>query len=116
MEILGDSRLPTRAEADELINKCKWEYNDRKKGYKVTGPNGNSIFLPLGGEKNDKNEIVSKDVLGYFWTFDRFNKTQHMSWLLLETFLVKLLQQMIIVKLMSEESRPKINKLSIVLT
>ena len=74
MEILGNSRLPTRAEADELINKCKWEYNDRKKGYKVTGPNGNSIFLPLGGEKNDKNEIVSKDVLGYFWTFDRFNK------------------------------------------
>lgn len=74
MEILGDSRLPTRAEADELINKCKWEYNDRKKGYKVTGPNGNSIFLPFGGQETGINEIVNKNMLGYFWTANEFNE------------------------------------------
>ena len=44
-------RIPTFFELEELINNCKWEcqiYNRYKnKGYKVIGPNGNSIFLPV---------------------------------------------------------------------
>ncbi len=47
----GSWRMPTKAEQDELRTKCKWEWAERngKKGYKVTGPNGNFIFLPAAG-------------------------------------------------------------------
>lgn len=50
--ILGDEwRMPTKAEAEELINECSWELITCGTivGYKVTGPNGNSIFLPCSG-------------------------------------------------------------------
>lgn len=55
----GAWRLPTDTEILELRNECKWEWTQREgiNGFLVTGPNGNSIFLPAGGfisgEKND---------------------------------------------------------------
>ena len=47
----GPWRMPTDAEYDELCKKCKWTWTSRDghKGYVVTGPNGNSIFLPAAG-------------------------------------------------------------------
>ena len=44
-------RMPTIAEFEELCTKCKWTWTSQggHKGYKVTGPNGNSIFLPAAG-------------------------------------------------------------------
>lgn len=47
----GAWRMPTKAEMEELKNKCIWEWTKQNgvKGYKVTGPNGNSIFLPAVG-------------------------------------------------------------------
>ena len=41
-------RMPTKAELKELINKCVWERKTINGviGRLVTGPNGNSIFLP----------------------------------------------------------------------
>ncbi len=47
----GTWRLPTEKEIDELINKCtcKWANQDGHNGYLMTGPNGNSIFLPAAG-------------------------------------------------------------------
>ena len=47
----GTWRMPTYDELNELNTQCTWEWintNDFK-GYKVTGPNGNSIFLPGAG-------------------------------------------------------------------
>lgn len=40
----ADWRTPTKAEAEELCELCKWESTDT--GYRVTGPNGNSIIVP----------------------------------------------------------------------
>ena len=51
---LGDGwRMPTKAEADELLQNCTWELIvcNNIIGYKVIGPNGNSIFIPLNGHK-----------------------------------------------------------------
>ena len=50
----GSWRMPTKTEIDELTSKCKWTWSQYKgvKGYKVTGPNGNSIFLPAAGYRN----------------------------------------------------------------
>lgn len=45
-------RLPTEAEIKELIEKCTW--TAEQYGYTVTGPNGNSIFLPACGMQGYK--------------------------------------------------------------
>ena len=47
----GSWRMPTKAEQDELRNNCTWTWITQSgvNGYKVTGPNGNSIFLPAAG-------------------------------------------------------------------
>lgn len=59
-------RLPTDEECQELLNKCKWETKiiDGIEGRLVTGPNGNSIFLPF----NQKNFTSGKYVSGHYWT------------------------------------------------
>ena len=48
----GSWRMPTKAEQDELREKCTWTWTTQNgvKGYKVTSKrNGNSIFLPAAG-------------------------------------------------------------------
>ena len=40
-------KMPSTEQVKELIEKCTWEFTNS--GYKVTGPNGNSIFLPAAG-------------------------------------------------------------------
>lgn len=46
-----DWRLPSQKEFLELCEKCTWEWTRQGNvnGYKVVGPNGNHIFLPVGG-------------------------------------------------------------------
>lgn len=43
----GTWRLPTKAECQELIDKCAWEWDGA--GYKITAENGSEIFLPASG-------------------------------------------------------------------
>ena len=45
--------MPTYAELNELRNNCTWTWTTQEgvNGYKVTGPNGNSIFLPAAGDR-----------------------------------------------------------------
>ena len=47
----GSWRLPTKSELEELKNNCTWTWTSQggHNGYKVTGKNGNSIFLPAAG-------------------------------------------------------------------
>lgn len=47
----GSWRMPTWNEWQELIDECSWVWTTYKavNGYIVTGPNGNSIFLPANG-------------------------------------------------------------------
>lgn len=44
-------RMPTSAELNELRQKCTWQWTTHNniEGCVVTGPNGNSIFLPAAG-------------------------------------------------------------------
>ena len=66
----GDSwRMPTLAEQKELNSKCTWTWTTRNgvKGYKVIGPNGNSIFLPAAGFCSD-NSVYRSDSYGYYWS------------------------------------------------
>lgn len=65
----GGWRVPTNDEFRELINKCTWSWEQQNdvSGYKVTGPNGNSIFLPAGGY-NPSNHIMQKNEVGKYWS------------------------------------------------
>ena len=58
----GAWRTPSAAELGELLQKCSWEQTacEGVEGYKVTGPNGNSIFLPLGGSIRDYDGTLDR--------------------------------------------------------
>ena len=45
-------RMPTRTELEELCRLCDWQVANG--GYKIIGPSGNSIFLPVGREAGYK--------------------------------------------------------------
>ena len=42
-------RMPTYDEMNELRTKCEWEWTrfNNENGFKATGPNGNTIFIPV---------------------------------------------------------------------
>lgn len=62
-------RMPTREEMQELLDKCNWVWTEVNSvnGYNITGPNGNSIFLPANGLA-DGTEINNKGSYGSYWT------------------------------------------------
>ncbi|MBR4730163.1 MAG: formylglycine-generating enzyme family protein [Prevotella sp.] len=65
----NDCRMPTKAEYEELISKCEWKFVTyrRTRGWKVTGPSGNSIFLPVVGYMlDDWNDNIS--INGFYWS------------------------------------------------
>ena len=65
----GDWRMPTYEEMSELVTSCdwKWTVTDLTGGYTVTGPNGNSIFLPAAGTFNNKDLWLARSK-GAYWT------------------------------------------------
>lgn len=65
----GTWRLPTKAELEELNNKCTWKWTTQNgvKGYKVTGPNGNSIFLPAAGYRYGSS-LKEAGEGGFYWS------------------------------------------------
>ena len=56
-------RTPTKEEFVELSNKCKWKWTslNGKNGYKVTGPNGNSIFISASGFRSKSSHDYIED-------------------------------------------------------
>ena len=66
----GSWRMPTKAEQDELREKCRWAWTTQNgvKGYKVTSKiNGKSIFLPAAGYRKDSS-LYRAGSGGYYWS------------------------------------------------
>lgn len=66
----GDNwRMPTLDEMEELINECEWEWTSVNgvNGRLVTGPNGNSIFLPAAGYRYNTS-LNNAGSGGYYWS------------------------------------------------
>ena len=66
-------RMPTKDEWHELFTQCIWEkekLND-KWVYKVTGPNGNYIYIPLPGYI--EGTFHSPEADGYYWTSELYS-------------------------------------------
>ena len=68
----GEWQMPTAEQIYELIcsSNKEWTTYHGINGYKITGPNGESIFLPAGGYMSKKeNNHVGK--AGYIWSSER---------------------------------------------
>lgn len=63
----GKVTMPTIAEFEELFTLCtkEWTEVEGVAGYKFTGPNGNSIFLPAAGSRTE-GTIEGVGVEGYY--------------------------------------------------
>lgn len=66
----GSWRMPTAAEIDELTDKCTWAWTTLNgvDGYRVTGPNGNSIFLPATGARYGTGFGAIQGSEGQYWS------------------------------------------------
>lgn len=60
-------RLPSEIQFAELICNCNWEWQDEHSGYLITGPNGNTMFLPAAGCVIGDGIKYEKQ-FGYYWT------------------------------------------------
>ena len=65
----GTWRMPTHEEQDELIWECTWTWITQNgvNGRLVTGPNGNSIFLPAAGYR-DESSLNSAGSYVRYWS------------------------------------------------
>lgn len=75
----GRYRLPTRAEMQELIDRCTItnEIKNGVDGFRITGPNGNSIFMPASGYKYYNDYLFASDKshnnrCGFYWTSEPY--------------------------------------------
>ncbi len=72
----GDWRMPTIDEWLELKNECTWTWSnqDGQNGCMVTGPNGNSIFLPAAGSigYSDSQSLNGFGEYGYYWSSSNY--------------------------------------------
>ena len=65
----GRWRMPRRAEIEELLEECYWTWTsiNGHDGCRVTGPNGNSIFLPAAGYRLWwSSDLVGS--YGFYWS------------------------------------------------
>lgn len=62
-------RMPSKAQIEELRVKCKWTWTmmGGHNGYKVVGPRGVSIFLPVAYGW-DESGFLDYDSYGWYWS------------------------------------------------
>jgi hypothetical protein len=65
------NKLPTKQQLEELINECTWTWTGS--GYKVIGPNGNSIYLPAAGYRGCDGDVYYVGMSGRYWSSTPFD-------------------------------------------
>ncbi len=62
-------RMPTDAQWTEIRTECTWSWTKQNdvNGYLVTGPNGNSIFIPAAGYRSN-DSLGNAGIVGYYWS------------------------------------------------
>ena len=63
-------RMPTQEQMKELVNNCwpkRWATQNGVKGYLLTGPNGNTLFLPAAGYRWG-NSLKYAGSEGHYWS------------------------------------------------
>lgn len=88
--ILGEGwRTPSKQDFEELVDKCTWEKEFEDyifTGYRVTGPNGNSIFLPRTDYISPENRHLNIKTYygGSYWSSESCEEdaTMNNAWYL----------------------------------
>ena len=78
----GSWRMPTDAELTELREQCTWTWTTQNgvNGYKVTSKsNGNSIFLPAAGFRDDSS-LNYAGSSGYYWSSSLYTDYPDHAW------------------------------------
>ena len=77
----GGWKMPTKSQWEELINRCTWTWTTQggHRGYKVTGPNGNSIFLPAAGNRYGTSSDYVGSV-GLYWSATLLERNTYYAW------------------------------------
>lgn len=73
-------RMPSLVQCVELCESCTWQWTARNgvDGYLITGPNGNTMFLPAAG---DRYNSTHGDVgFGMYWSRDLYNDINNTSY------------------------------------
>ncbi len=62
-------RMPTLDQQQELMERCSWQWVERNGVYGrlVTGPNGNTMFLPAADYRGD-NSLNNVQSIGAYWS------------------------------------------------
>ena len=60
------NKLPTKVQFEELLKSCTWSWTGN--GYKVTGPNGQSITLPAAGGRDCDGVRGDVGTRGAYWS------------------------------------------------
>ena len=78
---LGEGwRTPKNKEWKELKENCSWKWTTRNgvNGMQVTGPNGNSIFLPAAGYF--RSSLTNKGTYGSYWSSSYATADNALGW------------------------------------
>ena len=67
--------LPKGSAMVELIEESTCIWNDEKKGLDITGPNGNTIFLPAAGYTWGSSAVKENEEEGNYWTRMPYSQT-----------------------------------------
>ncbi len=61
--------IPSLEQVVELVNSCSWQWTERNgvNGHLVTGPNGNTMFLPAAGYR-DGSSLEYVGTYGIYWS------------------------------------------------
>ena len=79
----GSWRMPTLDEIIELMYNCSWKWTTYNgvKGQLVTGPNGNSIFLPAAGYRY-RTSVGYVGYGGYYWSAPHYETAGYSAYYL----------------------------------
>ena len=63
-----EGQMPSKEQLEELVANCTWEWTQSNgvNGHLVTGPNGNTMFLPASGYHLDGN-LYKRGMEGHYW-------------------------------------------------
>lgn len=87
--IFVSGRIPSKEEFNELRNLCQWQWTSERDavGYRIIGPNGNSIFMPVTSNHGSKEYLISTGTYTEFvddsayWTKSNHESLPNCVWI-----------------------------------
>jgi len=75
-------RMPTKEQFQELCEQCTWQWTTQNgvNGDLVTGPNGNTLFLPCAG--GFEGDVLFDWENGYYWSCSLYSIWQDCAYML----------------------------------